>query len=304
MKISVIVSVAALFFSLLSACFSEPVNLDGLKAGFERKTGEVLKPLVGRHTGFLLNLERILARSESLEDALLVREERVRVDLAEGVDSLIKTPNAPPQLVVLSVRFRREVISAMRTWENKYDKALVDLLRQLQRAVTLEDALLVKAELEGFRKKIEARKSQIQGVAQGGVRSNVALASAGATAKAPKGAVYLNDGVVTGYKDGKTKGFAWGSVPCNLTVEFRKAQRIGQIRFLLWDAEAKRTYRYRLFVQRQASDDWDLIADHSEKPSKSWQEHSFNNRAVSAVRIEGLGNSSNTQFHVVEIEAR
>ena len=91
---------------------------------------------------------------------------------------------------------------------------------------------------------------------------------------------------------------------CNLTVEFRKTQRIGQIRFLLWDADPKRTYRYRLFVQRQASDDWNLIADHSSKPSKSWQAHSFNKRAVSAVRIEGLCNSANAQFHVVEIEAR
>lgn len=294
--------VPAIFFLSLGMCLSKPVDLDGLKAGFERKTEEVIKPLIERHTGFLLTLERVLSRGDSLEDALLVREERVRIELVKGIGSLIKIPNAPSQLVALSVRFRRSVISAIRPWEAKYDKALVELLRQLQRAAKLEEALLVKGELEAFRKRMAARNGQSEGVIQGESGPNVALASAGAKAKAPKGADYLIDGVSKGYDD--AKGYAWGTLPCSFIVEFKKTQRIGEVRFLLWDADRRRTYRYRLFVQHQSGDDWDLIADHKDKPSKSWQAHSFKKRAVRAVKIEGLGNSVNDQFHLVEIEAR
>ncbi len=298
-------SVLALFFLLEGECFSAPVDLDGLKAGFERKTEEVLKPLVERHTGFLLTLERMLAQRDSLEDALLVREERVRIALEKGMNPLIELPNTPPQLVALSSRFRREALSFMRPWENKYDKALVDLLRQLQRAAKLEDALRTKKELEVFRAKIKLRDNAKEGNSDG-AENDFALASAGATAQAPNRAGDLIDGKIV-HEATATGGigYAWGVCPSSFIVDLSRLQKISKIRFLLYNnKDERRRYKYQLFISPHEDDDWEMIADRSEKPSHGWQEHKFNPRMVRKIKVIGLHNTTNKNFHIVEIEAR
>jgi len=290
----------ALLLISQSGAFSAPVGLDGLKAGFERKLGEVLQPVTERHVKALANLEQALTRNQNLEEALLVREERVRVSLFEGPDVITELADSPKQLEVLNSRFRREALSVMRPWELKYEKALLDLLTVLQRAAKLEEALHAKKELEAFRKSVKIRGVTTDGDARE-ASINVALASTGAKAEAPTAPEFMNDGKI---RYGKREGFSWGHYPCDFVVKFGKTETISKIRFLLYDLEKDRVYTYKLYTQRRSGGKWDLVSDHSKKPSKSWQEHSFNPRMVTAVKVEGLGNSANKQFHIVELEAR
>ena len=292
-----------LLFIFQGWCFSAPVGLDGLKAGFERKVGEVLKPLVERHVDALLTLEKALTRSQKLEDALLVREERVRISLLKGVSVIKGLSESPKQLAVMNSRFRREALSLMRPWEFKYEKALIDLLGRLQRAAKLEEALLAKKELAAFRAKIKLRDDAQRGnAAEGG--NDFALASAGATAKAPNRAGDLIDGKIE-HKGTATGGigYAWGVCPSDFIVEFPSSRNVRKIRFLPYDKDKRRSYNYQLFVLAQGSDEWEMIADRSKKPSQGWQEHKFNPRMISKIKVVGLKNSSNKNFHIVEIEA-
>lgn len=128
---------------------------------------------------------------------------------------------------------------------------------------------------------------------------NVALASRDATVKAEQGADALNDGNKTVY-DSLT-GFAHGSWPCNFLLEFPKARNIGTIRFLLWDGD-DRSYRYRVETSVDGKA-WKSLADHSAEGQRGWQEIQFEPRSVKYVKVRGLHNSANRDFHIVEIEA-
>lgn len=290
----------ALLLISQSGAFSAPVGLDGLKAGFERKLGEVLQPVTERHVKALANLEQALTRNQKLEEALLVRQERVRISLLEGSDVITELADSPKQLEVLNSRFRREALSVMRPWELKYEKALRDLLTVLQRAAKLEEALHAKKEIEAFEKSIKMRGiNNDEDAREASV--NVALASSGSKAEAPKAADLMIDGKV---RYGRREGFSWGYYPCDFVVKFRKAETISKIRFLLFELEKEWAYTYKIYIQRRSGGKWELLADHSKKQSKGWQEHSFNPRIVAAVKVEGLGNSGNKQFHIVELEAR
>lgn len=300
-----IFAVLALLVIFRGECFSAPVGLDGLKVGFERKVGEVLEPLVERHSKELLNLEQALTRAQKLEEALKVREERVRIVLVKGSAVITGLPESPQQLTILNSRFRRQALSLMRPWELKYEKVLGDLLGQLQRAAKLEEALLAKKELEAFRAKIKLRDG-VKEKNGGSAGKDIALASAGATAKAPNFADALIDGK-TAHSSGpavKGVGYAWGACPSNFIVEFPRAQEISKIRFLLYEKDRGRRYKYQLLVSPGEGKDWEMIADFSEKPSRSWQEHQFEPKPVRMIKVVGLHNSGNPNFHVVEIEAR
>jgi|TARA_B110001454_G_scaffold214410_1_gene234143 hypothetical protein len=304
MRQKYIFAVFALLVIFKGECFSEPVGLDGLKVGFERKVGEVLEPLVERHSKELLNLEQALTRAQKLEEALKVREERVRIVLVKGSAVITGLPESPQQLTILNSRFRRQALSLMRPWELKYEKVLGDLLGQLQRAAKLEEALLAKKELEAFRAKIKLRDDAQRGnAAEGG--NDFALASAGATAKAPNRAGDLIDGKIE-HKGTATGGigYAWGGCPSDFIVAFPSSKNIRKVRFLLYDKDKRRSYNYQLFILAHGSDDWEMIADRSKKPSQGWQDHKFNPRMISKIKVVGLKNSSNKNFHIVEIEAR
>jgi hypothetical protein len=292
-----------LLFISQGAGFAAPVGLDGLKKGFQRKLGEVLEPLMERHAKDLVNLEQALTRAQKLEEALLVKNERVRILLKEGSSVIKGLPQSPKQLAVLNSRFQREALSLMRPWELKYETALVNLLGRLQRAAKLEEAILVKKELEAFRAEIKLRDEAQRNIAEEG-DIDLALASAGATAKAPNRAGDLIDGKIE-HKGTATGGigYAWGVCPSDFIVEFPGPKNIRKIRFLLYDQDKKRSYNYQLFIMPHGSDEWEKVSDRSKKPSQGWQEQKFNPRMISKIKVVGLKNSSNKNFHIVEIEA-
>ena len=128
---------------------------------------------------------------------------------------------------------------------------------------------------------------------------NVALASAGAIAKAPMHAAQLNDGNSTEYT-GST-GFAMGNFPCVFNLTLDQIYELNHIRMLLWDGDG-RSYRYRVETSVDGKT-YQPLADYSEEERRSWQELRFKKRAVKYIRIHGLHNSANNGFHMVEVEA-
>ena len=128
---------------------------------------------------------------------------------------------------------------------------------------------------------------------------NVALASRGATVSGEVRPGALIDGITTGYTPGA--GFAYASIPCEFVVTLPKVCLLREIRLLLWDGDA-RFYRYAVDTSLDGKT-YQLVADRSAGQWRSWQTHSFPPRPVKTIRLRGLYDSSNSQFHAVELEA-
>ena len=118
----------------------------------------------------------------------------------------------------------------------------------------------------------------------------------------------VTNGVVTDYAI--DKGFAWFVWPGTLTVDLGEPIILKGIRFLLWDnlgkpenARSPREYQYRLLV----SDDrqkWTVLYDTSRHGYNGWQGFQIPNGVRARyIRLHGLTNTANEQFHVVELEA-
>lgn len=148
--------------------------------------------------------------------------------------------------------------------------------------------------------KIEACCHMLAGVMGGAVQSgNVALAGNGARATAPAAAPALIDGNVTNYDGGA--GWASGRIPCEMTVTLPKLYTLCEIRILLFDRDG-RSYQYTLEVSPDGQN-YVMLADRSKGAWRSWQVLQFAPQLVKCIRIKGLGNTANTTFHVVEVEA-
>ena len=249
--------------------FAGESELERLKSGFKNKINSLVEPLVKRHKNSLLSLEKSLVKVSDIEDALLVREERLRIPEMEILDLIDSIPESPEKLRSQVQRFNREVLSAISIWEKKYEQALMGLEYRLTRLDKLNEALLVKIEIKRFKEFAEL----------------------------------LIDGKT---KHSKFSGFAWGNYPTDFEVIFPKTTRLGEIKFLLWEgseADKPRTYLYQLYVQRKEDGEWEMIADYSKRPAKGWQSHKFPSAEIKAIKILGIFNSANEGFHVVEIEA-
>jgi hypothetical protein len=108
----------------------------------------------------------------------------------------------------------------------------------------------------------------------------------------------------------ENSGFAAFRWPSNLTVDLGDCHTLYCIRLLLWDGlgeehaqRASRIYKYRLLtsVDHQV---WKVIFDTCDDGFNGWQVFNFPNGFKSRyLRINGLWNSANQEFHVVQIEA-
>jgi len=138
---------------------------------------------------------------------------------------------------------------------------------------------------------------------------NFALAANGAKASGGIRPEQLIDGNSTQYDGGN--GFAytlWRSkLPESLNVELKQPSAINCIRFLLWDLEENRFYRYKLEVCDSTKPDgkWITVADKTgnNEECRSWQVISFSKQTVQLIRLTGTFNSVNSGFHVVELQA-
>lgn len=117
------------------------------------------------------------------------------------------------------------------------------------------------------------------------------------------------NGVVTGYDP--SKGYTSFPWPGTLTLDLARDCQLRCIRLLLWDGRGinrqgpvdDRRYRYRLLVSLDA-ETYEPLFETGEQGTIGWQV--FESRtpiAARYVRIEGLYNTENPHFHVVELEA-
>jgi hypothetical protein len=78
------------------------------------------------------------------------------------------------------------------------------------------------------------------------------------------------------------------------------------VRFLLWDLEQDRFYRYQLEISSDTSGRlWNVVASNAGKDDecRSWQLIRFPRQKVQVIRLIGTYNSANSGFHVVELQA-
>ncbi len=140
---------------------SDPEELEKLRAGYLRKSEEVVKPLKKRYVADLQSLEKAVTDRGRIEEALKIREERLRVALgkATAMSVLTRLPKEPESLARVASVFERRATSALRPWESKYERLLVDLESKLRGEGRLEDALKVKNALKALRQAPEEKGS-------------------------------------------------------------------------------------------------------------------------------------------------
>jgi len=105
-------------------------------------------------------------------------------------------------------------------------------------------------------------------------------------------------------------GYAAFPWPGNLTVDLGDCHTLYCIRLLLWDGlgeglaqRANRRYKYRLLTSVDHKV-WKVIFDTCDDGFNGWQVFNFPDGFKSRyLRIHGLWNSANQEFHVVQIEA-
>ena len=140
-----------------------------------------------------------------------------------------------------------------------------------------------------------------------GGAQNHALASHGATVVGGSRPEELIDGNDSAYSGGT--GFAtsvWSTTPPqSFVITLKEAYTVDCVRFLLWDRD-DRFYRYRLEICADAAGQaWLAVADRTgpAEECRSWQTVRFKPQPVRRIRLTGTFNSSNSQFHVVELQA-
>jgi hypothetical protein len=84
-------------------------------------------------------------------------------------------------------------------------------------------------------------------------------------------------------------------------VTLPRALPLRMIRLLLWDGQA----RFYRFAVETSSDgrSFQPLVDRGQGEWRSWQTLSFPPRRVKAIKLKGLYNSANGDFHCVELEA-
>ena len=107
------------------------------------------------------------------------------------------------------------------------------------------------------------------------------------------------DGNSTKYDKGF--GFGYSHEPYNFVLEFAEVYLISYIQMLLWDGD-DRFYRYTIDISSDGKK-WEQLIDRSKGKWHSWQHIEFPPLKVKYIRINGLYNSANAAFHIVELEA-
>lgn len=87
--------------------------------------------------------------------------------------------------------------------------------------------------------------------------------------------------------------------PCNMTINFNKSAYINKIYTHLWDGN-NRYYNYSLWISEDGAN-WTKIVDN--KYAQGPQNDTFQATLTKYIRIEGLHNTANAGFHIIEVDA-
>lgn len=83
-------------------------------------------------------------------------------------------------------------------------------------------------------------------------------------------------------------------------VQLAQPYIVSSMRLLLWDCD-DRSYSYYIEVSIDQKN-WHMVVDKRNEPCKSWQNITFEKRAVAFVKIVGTSNTANEVFHCVHFE--
>jgi len=136
---------------------------------------------------------------------------------------------------------------------------------------------------------------------------NFALAAHGGNVIGGTSPALLIDGNSVDYDGGRGFGYkTWSRNPTpSFLITLKEPSEIDCVRFLLWDIEENRYYRYKLELADSTGTKWTTVSDHTapNEECRSWQVIRFEKRLVKTMRLTGTYNSANSGFHVVEFQA-
>lgn len=197
----------------------------------------------------------------------------------------------------------RERSRKIQTTANLYLKALDNQKRKLTRAGRIKEALRFEEEAERVKELPEVKATVVPADVEAKiVEGDVALASRGARVTGAQDARKMIDGDSVGdpktHHHGRYASARW---PCEIVVDLGELYKLNRIRFRLYDDD-KRTYKFRVAVSGTEGD-WEPVADKSQTGGSSWQNIEFQPKDIRYIRLEGLHNTANERFHVIELEA-
>ncbi|MEC9056711.1 MAG: discoidin domain-containing protein [Verrucomicrobiota bacterium] len=282
------------------------------RASFERRMNQQLddegaaaRKLRLNYIDALKKLNVELRRAENLKGVVQVMAEIEALEDGEEAEGL--PPGADYRIKNLRNQWDRGM-SEIRAGSNRklnetvkiYLKALDTEKRRLTRSGKIKDALLIEEEEKRVRELPEVaavlKANAPEGAPAAELGGDLALASKGARAVAPNFPNNMIDGKTEHSEKG---GFSFGAIPARLEVDLGKAHELYQVRVLLYEGD-KRKYGYKLSVSADGRK-WDQVA--SERRAQGWQKVNLDKVMVRYIRINGLSNSANQLFHVVEVEA-
>lgn len=86
----------------------------------------------------------------------------------------------------------------------------------------------------------------------------------------------------------------------NICIQLGQPYLISSFRILLWDCD-DRTYSF--YIETSVNEtDWEIVVDKKHERLQSWQSFTFEQRAITYIRIVGTYNSANEIFHIVHFE--
>ena len=301
-------------------CGSLPLHGDAaetvqsFRASFEKRLnseldeqGEKARELRLKYIEGLKKLKGILGREEKLKAAAQVVAEIEAIkdgeeakEVPEDADYRFKRMRQQWDRSLEEIRKKRGM--EIETTAKLYLKALENEKRKLTRLGKIKDALLFEEEEKRVHELPEVKvvlapregeKRELTGRVKTG---DLALATRGATAKAPERHSYLIDG---GY-DNVTL-YSRGKFPCSFIVVLDNLYVLEKIRVKFYDAD-RRHYRYELEVSADNTT-WKKLVRDEGKGVRGWQDIKFEPRDVKYIRVRGLHNTANEYVHLLEIEA-
>ena len=128
--------------------YAEPDELSKLRASYHAKVEEVAgvgrKALVER----LAATEKELAEASKLEEALIVREERIRLSLGKDITSLVREGSGSQALEDIAAIYNKSLSTKLIPIDKTYIGALQTLEKRFSSAGRLDDAIAAHAERE------------------------------------------------------------------------------------------------------------------------------------------------------------
>lgn len=312
MNSKILLRLGALLVLLSSAAspLRAELSLGELRAKFEGALGDEGKEHTARlgnlQEGYLEALERLkttLGREGKLEQAARVLAESEAVE--EGWELAPLPTNADYRLKSLRTKLKRAYTDAVEDHHARvaglatiYLAELDERKRALTRAGKIRIALLVEEEIHRAREQPEIKQVLEPKESAEKDEGDLALHSKGAKAGGAEDARYLIDGKTDNYERGR---YAWAKLPCSMLVTLKEVALLDRVRILLYDSD-ERSYQYEVKVSADGKA-WLPLGASGRGGASGWQDLRFAPVKAQFIRIDGLGNTANNRFHVVEVEA-